>query len=50
MREENIRIILIEKALNFAPNAIIARQQISKNMNTGIPIDGITPNFNNANS
>jgi hypothetical protein len=36
MKIENIRIILIEKTLNFAPNAIMARQQNSKNINIGI--------------
>ena len=41
MRIENIRIILIEKTLNFAPNAIIARQPSSKNINTGIPRAGL---------
>jgi hypothetical protein len=38
MKIENIRIILIEKTLNFAPNAIMARQQSSKNINTGVPM------------
>ena len=44
MRIENIRIILIEKTLNFVPNAIIARQQSSKNINTGIAIDLLKQN------
>ena len=50
MKIENIRIILIEKTLNFAPNAIIASQLSSKNINTGIPIVAIYPSFRYINS
>jgi hypothetical protein len=44
---ENIRIILIEKTLNFAPNTIIARQKNSKNINGVFPM---SPNFGKRNS
>tara|TARA_B100000795_G_scaffold194531_1_gene148772 strand:- start:797 stop:997 length:201 start_codon:yes stop_codon:yes gene_type:complete len=47
IRIENIRIILIEKALNFTPNAMIARQKSSKNINIGVPIN---PNVGSRNS